>query len=76
MVVVPAGSLMMGSPEDENGRSFDEDDEGHQHEVTFAKPFAVGQFAVTFDEWDQCVAGSGCGGYRPSDEDWGRGRGQ
>jgi len=40
MVVIPAGTFMMGSPEDEEGR---EDDEGPQHEVTIAKPFAVGR---------------------------------
>lgn len=35
--------------------------------------FAIGKFAVTFDEWDTCVAGGGCGGYQPSDNGWGRG---
>jgi formylglycine-generating enzyme required for sulfatase activity len=71
MVVVPAGSFTMGSPSDEKGRfSF----ENPQHRVTFARPFAVGKFAVTFHEWDACVADSGCNGYKPSDEDWGRGR--
>jgi formylglycine-generating enzyme required for sulfatase activity len=71
MVVVPAGSFTMGSPASEVGRY---DDEGPQHLVTFAKPFAVGRFAVTFDEWDACVADGGCNGYRPADEGWGRGR--
>src|SRR5262249_61042118 len=42
--------------------------------VTFAKTFAVGRFAVTFEEWDACVADGGCNGYKPSDEGWGRGR--
>jgi formylglycine-generating enzyme required for sulfatase activity len=28
---------------------------------------------VTFDQWDACVADGGCKGYRPADEDWGRG---
>ena len=37
-------------------------------------PFAVGVYEVTFGEWDACVAGGGCGGYRPNDEGWGRGR--
>lgn len=72
MVVVPAGSFNMGSPETEKARH---DSEGPQHRVTFAKPFAVGRFAVTFAEWDTCVAGGGCKGrLRPSDEGWGRGR--
>ena len=69
MVVAPAGSFTMGSPESEPERF---SDEGPQHKVTIAKPFAVGRFAVTFAEWDACVAGGGCGGYRPKDEGWGR----
>jgi formylglycine-generating enzyme required for sulfatase activity len=28
---------------------------------------------VTFAEWDVCAAAGGCGGYRPSDQGWGRG---
>jgi formylglycine-generating enzyme required for sulfatase activity len=71
MVVAPAGTFTMGSPASEQGRSTDE---GPQHQVTFAKPFAVGKFALTFDEWDACVAGGGCNGYRPGDNGWGRGR--
>ena len=39
----------------------------------FGSPFAVGVYEVTFGEWDACVAGGGCGGYRPDDEGWGRG---
>ena len=70
MVVVPSGSFMMGSPESEEGRS---DFEGPVHEVTFERPFAVGVYEVTFGEWDACVSGGGCGGYRPEDHG-GRGR--
>ena len=65
MVVVPAGSFMMGSPE--------EADEMPIHRVTIAEPFAVGKYEVTFAEWEACVAGGGCQGYRPDDEGWGRG---
>jgi formylglycine-generating enzyme required for sulfatase activity len=71
MVVVPARSFTMGSPASERGRK---SDEGPQHRVTFARPFAVGQFALTFEEWDACVADGGCDGYKPSDQGWGRGR--
>jgi formylglycine-generating enzyme required for sulfatase activity len=71
MVVVPAGSFMMGSPEDEDGRG---KNEGPQHPVTIAEPFAIGVYEVTFDEWDACVANGGCNGYRPNDRGWGRGR--
>lgn len=66
MVVVPAGSFTMGSPESEKA----DDNERPQHEVTLAKPFAIGKFHVTFAEWDACVeAGArrrvGWGGDRP-----------
>ena len=70
LVVVPAGSFEMGSPESEAGRN---DDEGPVHRVRIERPFAVGVYEVTFAEWDACVSGGGCGGYRPDDEGWGRG---
>jgi formylglycine-generating enzyme required for sulfatase activity len=62
MVVMPAGSFMMGSPASEAGRldAMGGSDEGPVHRVTFAAPFAVGRFAITFDEWDACVADRGC----------------
>ncbi len=68
MLVVPAGSFSMGWPEREYRSCLG----GTQHNVTIPKPFAVGRFAVTFAEWDACVAEGGCGGYKPSDEGWGR----
>jgi formylglycine-generating enzyme required for sulfatase activity len=71
MLVVPAGSFIMGSPVDEPGRSFDE---GPQHTVTIGAPFAVGRYEVTFDQWNACVADGGCNGYKPSDQGWGRGK--
>src|SRR5262249_836873 len=61
MVVVPSGSFTMGSPENEPGR-FDGE---AQVRVSIAGPFAVGKYAVTFDEWDACVADGGCNGYKP-----------
>ena len=72
MVVVPAGSFMMGSPPSEAGNAWQEH-EFPQHRVTIARPFAVGKYEVTFAEWDACVAAGGCS-YRPGDEGWGRGR--
>jgi formylglycine-generating enzyme required for sulfatase activity len=66
MVVVPAGSFIMGSPASEQGRT---DEEGPQHTVTIARPFAVGKFEVTFAEWKACVAGRGCASNKsPSDQ--------
>lgn len=71
MVVVPSGSFTMGAP-DEPGNSGNI--AGPAHTVTIAKPFAVGRFSVTFEEWDACVADKGCNFIRPWDQGWGRGR--
>ena len=38
----------MGSPTDESGRS---PHEGPQHQVAMTKSFAIGRYAVTFEEW-------------------------
>ena len=73
MVVVPAGSYLMGSPSSEEER---DDDEGPQHRVTISEPFAVGVHEVTFEEWDACVSAGGCGGYRPDDAGWGEAGGR
>ena len=62
MIVVPAGGFMMGAPETEDDS---EDNERPEHKVTIAKMFSVGRFAVTFEEWDACVADGGCRRYRP-----------
>jgi formylglycine-generating enzyme required for sulfatase activity len=71
MIVIPVGEFIMGAPATEEDSV---DDERPQHKVVFERPFAVGRFAVTFDEWDACVADKGCRGYRPPDRGWGRGR--
>jgi formylglycine-generating enzyme required for sulfatase activity/uncharacterized membrane protein len=69
MVSLPTGRFIMGSPQNEAGRFGNET----QHVVEIAKPFAIGRFDVTFDEWEACVKDGGCNVYRPSDEGWGRG---
>jgi formylglycine-generating enzyme required for sulfatase activity len=71
MVVVPKGSFIMGTPADEPYRLKGEDP---QHRVTIARPFAVGRFAITFDEWDACLADGGCNGDPGTDYGFGRGR--
>ena len=73
MIVVPAGSLMMGAPTTESQAQLYAI-ETPQHAVTIAKPFAVSKYEVTFADWDACVAGSGCNGYKPDDAGWGRGQ--
>lgn len=69
MVVLPAGRFLMGSGEAAGGDRH----EGPVHEVRVAKPFAMGRYEVTFEEWDRCVADGGCA-HRPKDFEWGRGR--
>lgn len=79
MVVVPAGSFVMGSSEAEIRKLAQEfkgnwwKAEGPQRKVIFKKSFAVGKFEITFDEWAACAV-DGCSHKRPSDQGWGRGR--
>ncbi|RDJ94052.1 hypothetical protein B4Q13_17515 [Lacticaseibacillus rhamnosus] len=49
-----------------------EERERPRHEVNIARPFAVGKFDVTYQEWDACLADGGCGGYHPDDMGEGR----
>ncbi len=56
MVVVPAGSFLMGSPDSEPGRF---GDEGPQHSVTIAKPFAIGRHAITRGQFAAFVNDTG-----------------
>ncbi len=70
MVVIPAGSFTMGSPSHEVERK---SNEGPQRRVS-VRSFAMGKYEVTFAQWDACVAGGGCYGYRPKDRSWGRGK--
>lgn len=69
MVIVPGGSFLMGAPVGEEGS---DDNERPVHRVT-VKAFAAGRYELTFAEWDACLNGGGCNGYRPAAE-WGRGR--
>ena len=71
MVVIPKGTFTMGTPNDEPYRFANE---GPPHKVTIARPFAVGRFTVSFDEWDACVADGGCYDFKGDDRGFGRGR--
>ncbi|MCG8508345.1 MAG: formylglycine-generating enzyme family protein [Rhodospirillales bacterium] len=65
MTVVPAGSFIMGA--DSRFKA-----EAPPREVTIAKPFAIGRFEVTFDQWKVCADAGVCK-KDPSDHNWGRG---
>ena len=69
MIVVPPGRFVMGSPSDERGRA---ETEGPQHVVTIERPFAVGKYEITFDDWEACVADRRCA--RQDDSGFGRGQ--
>ncbi len=69
MVVVPAGQFLMGSPPSEPERS---ENEGPQHQVRIKKPFAIGKYEVTFEEYDAFAQATGRA--KPDDEGWGQGR--
>ncbi len=67
MVMIPSGRFLMGSANNESGRY---DNESPQHEVQIAQPFALGVYAVTFDEYDRFCQETGR--TKPGDRDWGR----
>ena len=64
MVLIPAGTFMMGSPESEEGRRENEKrryENETQHEVTLTKPFYMGKYAVMQEQWEAVM------GNNPSD---------
>ena len=66
MVLIPGGTFRMG---DLSGAGQDNERPVHSVEVP---SFRIGKYEVTFAQWDACVAGGGCRGYRPDDGGWGR----
>ncbi len=67
MVIVPAGTFWMGS---KKGEKDARENEMPRHSVTIAKPFAVGRYPVTFDEYDRFCESTGRN--KPNDQGWGR----
>lgn len=62
MIQIPAGSFVMGSAVTEAGRELNE---GPQRKVTIGKPFAMGKFELTNDEYTKFVDATG---YRSADD--------
>ena len=69
MVVIPAGSFTMGSPDSEKGHS---PDEVPQRTVSIARPFALGRDEVSFDDYDRYAKANDKP--LPADQGWGRGK--
>ncbi|MDB5822336.1 MAG: serine/threonine protein kinase [Herminiimonas sp.] len=53
LIGIPAGSFTMGS-------NSSDPSEKPAHHVTLQKPFAIGKYEVTVDQWNACVAGGAC----------------
>lgn len=75
MVVLPSApqGFQMGSPDSENRR---QNDEGPVHTVWINYRFAMGKYALSFEEWDACyndIHALRCT-YQPDDNGWGRGK--
>jgi formylglycine-generating enzyme required for sulfatase activity len=51
MVLIPAGKFKMGSPASEKDRR----DNENQHEVTLTKPFYMGKYEVTQEQWESVM---------------------
>jgi formylglycine-generating enzyme required for sulfatase activity len=66
MIKIPAGEFQMGDLTDDG-----QPDELPVHTVRFATAFEMGQYEVTFDEYDLFAAATGRD--KPADQGWGRG---
>ncbi len=62
MIIIPAGSFQMGSEIVDREKPI--------HPVTFAKPFKLGKYPVTFAEYDEYAKQTGL--KKPDDNGWGR----
>ncbi|HVO30778.1 MAG TPA: SUMF1/EgtB/PvdO family nonheme iron enzyme, partial [bacterium] len=60
LVVVASGVFEMGDAEGN-------EPEKPVHRVIVTRPFAIGKYEITFDDWDACYADKGCE-HNPSDE--------
>lgn len=67
MAVIPTGTFRMGDID-----GVGEESESPVHTVRINKPFAIGRYEVTFEEYDRFAAATGRG--LPGDNGWGRGR--
>lgn len=71
MIVINPGYGKLGSPNFEKKRARFENPL-RDTQINYA--FEVSKFEITFDDWAKCVSDGGCGGYRPDDKGWGKGK--
>ena len=68
LVLIPAGEFMMGSPDSDKDAS---DDEKPQHRVRITKPFYLGKYLVTQEQWG-AVMGSNPSHFKARRTRWNR----
>ncbi len=73
MVTIPPGEFLMGTPQTQEHSNGDDGREEPQHGVRIAYRFALGNYPVTFADWDAAIA-VGAPLERPIDQGWGRNR--
>ena len=67
LVLVPAGEMAVSDPDRRSARA-----EGAEaRRVVFERPFLIGRFEITFEQWDYCHRAGGCA-HSPVDKGWGR----
>ena len=68
LVLVPPGELSVANPDRPAAR----EERAEPRRVVFERPFLIGRFEITFEQWDYCHWAGGCA-HRPNDKGWGRG---
>ena len=58
MVLVPAGKFMMGSSRSKDYRGWNSYGNKVQHEVTLTKPYYMGKYEVTQEQWFEIMGGN------------------
>ena len=71
MVVINPGAGKLGSPDFEKKRARFENP---LRDTLISYRFEVSKYEITFDDWNKCTRDGGCGGYKPDDKGWGRGK--
>ena len=67
LVLVPAGEMAVADP----GRRSTRGRDAAARRVVFERPFLIGKFEITFEQWDRCHRAGACT-HRPDDKGWGR----
>ena len=67
LVLIPAGEMAVGDPDRRSAGTED----AEPRRVVFERPFLMGKFEITFEQWDQCHRAGGCD-HNPDDKGWGR----